>query len=398
MPARTAVAPARRTPARPVRRGPAPAQVARVVCLAAGRAFAAGLLVVELVAVFAWATDGRSGAGSAEALRSGALAWLVGHGATVAVPGGRFGLAPLALTLLFGWLAFRAGGSVVTELEPRPLGVAASLGAGIGVPYAVLAALLTGLARSPAARPAPWRVFLLAGLLAAVAGAAGGVRARGWDHYLGLLPERARLVGAGAMASLLALAAGGAFGMAVALAWHLPRAADLMAALRPGIFGALLLALLCLAYLPNAVVWCVAFSVGTGFAVGTATSVAPNGVTLGPLPAFPLLAVLPGSGSAPRPALLLVLVPVAAGIVAGLVVARRAPELTAGRAAAWAALTGPVAGVAVALACVLASGAAGPGRLAATGPGPWLTGLAAAEWIAFVAAATAALARRRATP
>jgi hypothetical protein len=382
--------PARRTPARPVRRGPTPSLVALTVSKAGARAFALGLLAVELLAVFAWATDGRSGAGSGDALRSGALAWLVAHGASVAVEGGRFGLAPLTLTLALAVFPLRAGAAVVRELEPRPLGLAAWLGAAVAVPYAVLAALLTGLARTPAARPAPLRAFVLAGVVAAVAGAAGAVRARGWGDYLDLLPGRARLVGAGAYAALVTLAAGGALGLAVALAWHLPRAADLMGALSPGIAGALLLTLLCVAYAPNAVVWCVAFGAGTGFAVGTGTAVAPNGVNVGPLPAFPLLAVLPGSGSAPKPALLLLLVPLAAGVAAGVTVVRRAPDLSMGKAAAWAAATGPVAGLAVMLACVAASGPAGPGRLATTGPSPLLTGLAVAEWVTFAASGAAA--------
>jgi hypothetical protein len=380
---------ARRTPARPVRRGPAPATVARVVCLAALRAVVTGLLVTEALAVLTWAADTRSGAGSGAALRSGALAWLVAHGATVAVAGGRYGLAPLSLTLLLLWFPLRAGASVVRVLEPRALTVAVWLGAAIAVPYAVLAALLTGPAGSAAARPAPWRVLLLSGLLAGIAGAAGGVRERGWGDALGALPDRARLVGTGALAGLGTLAAGGAIGCAVALAWHLGRAAELMRALKPGLAGGFVLLLLCAAYLPNAVVWCVAFGAGTGFAVGTATAVAPTGVTLGPLPAFPLLAMLPGAGSAPAPALLLLLVPVAAGVAAGLMVVRRAPYLDAARAAGWAALTGPVAGVAVAVACWLASGPAGPGRLAVAGPSPAVTGLAVAEWIAFVAAGVA---------
>jgi hypothetical protein len=366
--------------------------VVRAVLLDAARAVAFGLVVTEVLAVLVWATDPRAGAGSGEALRSGALVWLVAHGATVAIAGGRFGLAPLTLTLLLAWFPLRAGASVVKSLEPRPLGLAAGLGASIGVPYAVLAALLTGLARSAGARPAPWRVLLCALVLSSVAGAVGGMRARGWSSYAALLPERARLVMSATAAALLTLAAGGALGAGVALAWHLPRATDLMRALRPGLVGGLVLALLCVAYLPNTVVWCVAYAVGTGFAVGAGTSVAPTGVSLGPLPAFPLLAALPAPGGAPGASLLLLLVPVFAGVVAGLVVVHRAPGLSVGRAAGWAALTGPAAGVAAAVACVLASGPAGPGRLGTTGPSPALTGLAVAEWVGFVAAATAALA------
>ncbi len=387
--------PAHRTPPRAVRRGPVPSAVAGTVCLAALRAVLGGLLVTEAFAVLTWAADPRSGAGSGGALRSGALIWLVAHGATVAVAGGRFGLAPLALTLLLATFPLRAGVAVVRRLEPRPLPLAAWLGAAVGVPYAVLAALLTGLARAPGARPAPLRVLACAGLFAGAAGAAGAVRARGWEAYAAAVPERLRLVGTAAAAALGTLAAGGAIGTGVALAWHLPRAAELMRALRPGLVGGVVLLLVCLAYLPNAVVWCVAFALGTGFAVGTGTAVAPTGVTLGPLPAFPLLATLPGAGSAPAPAYLLLLVPVVAGAVAGVVVARRAADLGPAQAAGWAALTGPAVGIAVVVACWLASGPAGPGRLGVAGPSPWVTGLAAAEWIAFAAASAGALAARR---
>ena len=383
----------RRTPARPVRRGPSPGAVAVSVLRASLRSVALGLVAVEALVVLAWALDGRSGAGSGEALRAGALVWLVSHGARVAVAGGSYGLMPLTLTLLLLWLPLRAGAGVVRELQPRPLGVAASLGAAVGVPYAVAAALLTAAARTAEARPAPVRALLVAGSLTAVAGAVGGVRARGWDPRE--VPERARLVGTAAAAALGTLAAGGAAAMATALVWHFGRATSLVEALKPGIPGAVVLLLLCAAYAANAVVWCVAFGAGTGFAIGTGTAVAPTGISLGPMPAFPLLAALPGAGPVPRPALLTLLVPVAAGAVAGAFVTRLDPALSSARAAGWAALTGPVAGLAVAVACVLASGPAGPGRLSQAGPGAALTGLAVAEWVALVGAATAALLARR---
>ena len=387
--------PSRGTPARPVRRGPAPGAIALSVLRESLRAILLGLVAVEAVVVLAWSADPRSGAGSGEALRAGVLAWLVSHGARLAVAGGTFGLAPLSLTVLLLWLALRAGAGVVRELEPRALGVAAWLGAAVGVPYAVAAALLTIPARTPEVRPAPLRTLVVAGVLAAVAGTAGAVRARGWAYYAALLPGRVRLVGVAAAGAVGTFAAGGAALMATALVWHFGRASSLVDALRPGLAGGLVLALLCAAYAPNAVVWCVAFAAGTGFAVGTGTSVAPTGISLGPLPAFPLLAALPGAGSAPAPSLLAFAIPVAAGIVAGLFVVRREPSLTPWRAAGWGALAGPVAGVAVALACVLASGPAGPGRLSETGPGAALTALAVAEWVAFAGAATAALAATR---
>ena len=64
-------------------------------------------------------------------------------------------------------------------------------------------------------------------------------------------------------------------------------------ALTPGVVGAALLLLAQLGYLPNAVIWAIAFTLGPGFAFGTGTVVAPTGSALGTLPAFPLLAALP---------------------------------------------------------------------------------------------------------
>jgi hypothetical protein len=147
---------------------------------------------------------------------------------------------------------------------------------------------------------------------------------------------------------------------------------------------------LCVLLLPNAVIWTVAYAVGTGFAVGTGTTVAPYGVTAGDVPAFPLLAALPGAGGAPPASLLLLLGPLAAGVVAGVVVARSG----AARPALLALASGPVVGVVVLVACWLAGGAMGPGRLATAGPNPWLAGLAVTEWVGLGAAAAAAAYRR----
>src|SRR6202020_3460279 len=80
---------------------------------------------------------------------------------------------------------------------------------------------------------------------------------------------------------------------AAALATHLPEYARLSDSLEPGAVGSLLLLVTQLAYVPNAIVWAIAFTLGPGFAFGTGTTVAPTGAVLGQLPAFPLLAALP---------------------------------------------------------------------------------------------------------
>jgi len=57
--------------------------------------------------------------------------------------------------------------------------------------------------------------------------------------------------------------------------------------------GAALLLLAQLAYVPNAIVWAIAYTLGPGFAFGTGTVVAPTGSALGAVPLFPMLAAIP---------------------------------------------------------------------------------------------------------
>ena len=62
-----------------------------------------------------------------------------------------------------------------------------------------------------------------------------------------------------------------------------------------------------LAYLPNLVVWALAWLTGAGFAVGAGTHFAPDDVVGGALPAVPMLGALPsadvvGTGDEPGPA------------------------------------------------------------------------------------------------
>ena len=68
-----------------------------------------GLLVVVVPVLALWAVDDRAGAGLADAVRTGAQLWLVAHGASLEVPGGEYGLTPLGLLAVPGWLLLRAG-------------------------------------------------------------------------------------------------------------------------------------------------------------------------------------------------------------------------------------------------------------------------------------------------
>ena len=140
------------------------------------------------------------------------------------------------------------------------------------------------------------------------------------------LPERVRPSCLPAAAAGAALVAGGALLAGGTLAVHHGQAGDLTAGLDAGVGGGLLLLLGCLFYLPTAVVWGLAFCVGPGFAVGEGTSVGVLGADLGAVPAVPLLAGLPSGTGSPAWWLVL-LVPAAAGVLAGLVADRTAGTL-----------------------------------------------------------------------
>ncbi len=135
--------------------------------------------------------------------------------------------------------------------------------------------------------------------------------------------------------------------------------------------------------LPNGALWALAYAAGPGFTVGAGTGVSPFGATLGPVPAFPLLAALPGDGTPPPAVRAALLLPVLAGVLAGWVVGRRLPAATGAgrlpalltgrvaRPAGYGLLAGGLVALVTAVLAVLAGGALGPGYLAAVGPSAW---------------------------
>ena len=89
---------------------------------------------------------------------------------------------------------------------------------------------------------------------------------------------------------------------ALALASDVHKFGEVYRLLNPGVVGGGLLLLAQIAYLPNAVLWAIAYMLGPGFAVGTGTVVAPAGSAVGLVPAFPLLAALPSGAHTEVPA------------------------------------------------------------------------------------------------
>ena len=372
-------------PVSPARGGPASPLVPGLT--AAGWAVGAGLIVVAFPVLLAWATDSRSGAGAAQALRTAGQLWLVANGGSV----GAFGLVPLGLLALPLALLARAGGHGARTQPPADLRAGLLLLVAVALPYAVTAAVVAGLCASPSATPSPVRVLGTA-LLVGLAGTAVGIARQSRLHRtaLALLPARVRTLARATTVALLALLGAGALLAASTLGVHGSRATALARSADPGLVGGLALLLMGLAVLPNLAVWGASWLVGPGFSVGVGTGVGPFGVVLGRVPALPVLAGLPTAAPPPWVWALALLVPVAAGCLAGLLLARRT-QGGVGRVACETLLVLPAAGIGAALLALLSGGPLGPGRLAAVGPSPWQVGLATALEIGLPAVAVAAL-------
>ncbi len=344
---------------------PRPAGPVLAATTAAAAAALSGLAVVAAVVLVAWATDSRTGASAQDAVRFAADAWLLAHHGTLRLPSGTVAAVPLGLTVLPAVLLHRAGVSLarglgLTELPPAGQAVAL-LAAG----YGLLAALVARLAGTPAVAVGPVSAGLGAAGLAVLAGGLGAVRAGHLGPAVtGLLPEPVPAVARAAAAAVALLVAAGAALVVLGLAVHAGRAVALTRTLDPGLVGVAVLLLVGVLLAPNAVVWGAAYAAGPGFAVGAGTGVSPFGAALGPVPALPLLAALP-QGATAAPALRVVLVlPVVAGVLAGVLVSRRLPAGTP---------------------------TVGGGYLTAVGPSPWQVGLAVLVEVGAPAALTAAL-------
>lgn len=367
-----------------------------VAFLAAAAAALAGLAVTGALVLVGWGLS-PSGGSAGGAVRLAAQAWLLGHHGTLLLALGDVGLAPLGLTLLPAALLYKAGGSVGRTLsfdqaEHARLSTAVKAVVALASTYAVLVVLVTGLASTDAVQVEPVSTLIGAFLLAATAGSVGLVRGSPLgERILDLLPLGARAALPAAAAATGALVAAGALLAGLSLVGHHGQFARLSHTLAPGVVGSVSLLLLGILCVPNAAVWAAAYTTGPGFAVGTGTTVTAFGVTLGPVPAFPLLAALPGAETPPGAVRLVFVAPLVAGVFAGVLAAHRDPTAPPKVAAGWATVAGGLAGLAFAVLAALSGGPLGSGRMAALGPSPWQVGLAAAVELAAVAAPVAAL-------
>lgn len=170
-----------------------------------------------------------------------------------------------------------------------------------------------------------------------------------------------------------------AFGAIAVLVSLITRGGEMIALFqsnRVDLWGAILLTLVHLAYLPTAIVWGASWVAGPGFSVGSGSAITPVASESGIVPAVPLFALLPEGGSVWM--LAVILLPLAGAVVTGWMLRSRYVavigdrEPFAPRLVTALGVGAGAAGVAAA-AALAASGAMGPGRLAGVGPHPgWM--------------------------
>lgn len=366
---------------------PRPAALGAI--LAAGASGIAGVVAFAALAVIGWLAT--SGGTASDAVRIGVDGWLLAHGVPLTIPGGTFALPPLGLSLAVAIVLYYAGGWVGRTAAIDGL---RSVAVGVGVfaaGYGALGAVAAMAAGTETFGAGPLDALLRTAGLAVLAGGAGLVEACGLARAVWRrLPDELRSAVRAGRVAVVVLVGCSALVFLIALALRADRLAQLAAGLRPGLLGTILLVLLCLAFLPNAVLFTMAYVLGPGVALGTQTAVAPSGVELGPLPAFPLLAAVPAEGAPPWWLLAVLAFPFAAGVVAGLFLARRHPLLGLESAALYGGLAGLFGGTGVAVLAAVSGGAAGPGRMADFGPSAAQVALVAVITLTIAGALSAA--------
>ena len=367
--------------------------------LAAAAVTVTGLLGLGVAVLVVQTLDPEGGLSAGASTGVAGRLWLLAQGGSIELSSGPLRLAPLLLTMGIAWGLSRAGRWVVhagdvtgRSAAARVVAIIAAVHAGITALVGVLLALTDG-----------GMALLVAGAGAAVlallaAGFGVGRESGVVDAALDRLPLAVRPLLRGLLAGALTAAAACTAVVAVAVASDAAGYAALSSSLGGAGAGAVGLLALGLLVLPNAAAAVLGLSAGPGFVVGSGTSISVHGVTLGSVPALPLLAGLPDTQAVPLIAFVSQVVPVLAGLVAGAALGRHLPDAAGGSIVAglWGVLTGVLLGVVAAGAVWVGGGSLGDGGLAVVGAPALATGLAIAAQAGIAAAVAAAVTRWRA--
>jgi Family of unknown function (DUF6350) len=382
--------------------------------LETGQAAIISALVVLAPVLAVWATAGFQDVGVDFLARLAGQAWLLVHGVPLELSAagsaaansgsGLLTLVPLGLTLMPFLLAWRAGRRLARASYTDQLWQALL---GSWAVYSAFGAATGFICRTPDVGINPWHAMLIPLIPYALGMVIGARREAGsWSRLIGVdavdwisrTSQHSRWAGsylasagkAGFVAVVTALALASLL-LAVDLFVHWNLVLAVYEALDAGAVGGAALTIAQLGFLPNLVVFALAWTSGSGLAMGVGSQVGPLGTAVGPLPSIPVLAAIP---SGPMDyAFVALIVPVLAGVLAGWWFLREGENhfdewLSIKVGARWftaavstlvlGALCGLVAGLLTAGLAWVARGSAGIGRLTDIGPDPFWTGV----WVA----------------
>jgi hypothetical protein len=358
----------------------------------------AGLAGVSLALVVVQTLDPAGGLGTGQSLALAGRLWLLAQGGELHIGAGRLVLAPLALTLGIAWGLARAGRGLVRLYDLGTAGHTARAAGLVVLVHVLLTVVLAVVLDAPGAGVGMLRTVAGAAVLCLAAVGWGVGRESGMlDSAVDRLPGAPRPLLRGLLAGLLTALALCAGIVAVAVASDAHGYATLSGSLGGAAAGAVGLLALSLMLLPNAAAAVLGLAAGPGFFVGSGTLVSVHGVTLGAVPALPLLAALPDTQAVPLIAFASQAVPALAGLVAGTTVGRWFGDEDGGSVIAGLTglLTGVLLGVVSGALVWVAGGSLGDGGLAQVGAPALATAIAVAAQSGIAAAIAATVGRWR---
>ena len=296
-------------------------------------ALMSGVLVVAAMAAV-WATNGFGSTEFSSVAAMSAHLWLLIHGvpldlsAVFGASAGTMTLVPLGLSILPLLFCYRSGRRLARASYEGGFLIPVLSGS---VTYALICSAVYGWA-SPSPKPLQVLNAALVPLGIVVVGLMwGGYReARSLSRMVGVdtaeqisqMSQYSRWAGSyvwavvrAAVVAAVAFVGLGALLLALGILGGWSQVVATYQELHAGAVGDAAVTLLQLGFLPNLVIYAMAWSTGAGFAFGAGTSIGLTSSTVGSLPMLPLLGAVPNSLGGVG--LLGLLVPVVAGAVAG---------------------------------------------------------------------------------
>ncbi len=352
-----------------------------------------GAVLAAAISLVLWALTPASGSDATVAVRAGVAGFAAANLIPVSIGGVALTIPPLLSTLMIAALLVvtaRRGRFLPMDRKQETVAVLVTAAC-----YGLAVAVITRAFAPEGVVPAPWVWTATALGFVAVAGATVCGRSAWHDWWRTAVPGWVHAGCRAAGIGVCVMLAGGGVALTAAMVLHFGSMVSVGALAAPSWTDGLGMALLGVAYVPNAVVAAAGYVSGVGFEIGAGTY-SPFGSSTVDLPAMPLLAAAPDSTGRSLMGLALLAVP----LLAGCLMARRVARHLGSRServlasAVGAALTGVVLG------CLswVARGGVGTALWSVMGAKPLLVAAVVAAELAAVAVAASLLVGARAVP